>query len=134
MKKALISPLENNRICEVRDDKFPVALPLFFADCPDNTTTDWTYSGGAFSPPAPAPAPVVIPTTVSMRQARLALLQVNLLATVDAAIATGGEADRITWEYATEVHRTDALVANMAVALSLNDEGLDSLFTLAASL
>ena len=74
------------------------------------------------------------PKVVSMRQARLALLQQNLLSTVDAAIAAGNEADKITWEYATEVNRGDSLVANLAAGLGLTEADLDNLFTLAASL
>lgn len=85
--------------------------------------------------PAPEPTPEpTIPTVVSMRQARLALLQAGLLATVNAAIASGGEADKITWEYATEVDRNSPLVVNMSAALNLSSQQLDNLFTLAASL
>jgi len=51
--KALISPNENNRICQVDAQDFPVADPLFWADCPDNCTTEWTYNNGTFEPPAP---------------------------------------------------------------------------------
>jgi hypothetical protein len=71
---------------------------------------------------------------VSMRQARLALLQANLLDTVTAAIGQGGEADQITWEYATEVRREDALVQNLSQALNLTSAQLDDLFALAATL
>lgn len=78
--------------------------------------------------------PTPIPTSVSMRQARLALLQQGLLQTVNDAIAQGNEADKITWEYATEVNRTDSLVQNMALALNLSETDLDNLFTLAATL
>lgn len=132
--KALISPNENNRIVEIKANNrtFPIAEPLHWADCPDNCTTEWTYVDGQFIELAP-PAPV-IPSTVSMRQARLALLQSNLLETVNTAINQGGEADKITWEYATEVNRSDALVSNMAIALNLSESDLDNLFTLASSL
>jgi hypothetical protein len=88
----------------------------------------WT---AAAPQPGPEPGP---PSIVSMRQARLALLQAGLLATVDAAIAAGGQADQITWEYATEVDRNSALVFNMVAALNLTSQQLDDLFTLAASL
>jgi hypothetical protein len=71
---------------------------------------------------------------VSMRQARLALLQANLLDTVTAAIGQGGEADQITWEYATEVRREDALVQNLSQALNLSSQQLDDLFALASTL
>lgn len=82
-------------------------------------------------PVQPAPA---IPTQVSMRQARLALLQVNLLAQVESAIANGTQADQITWEYATEVNRSDALVQNLSAALGLSETDLDNLFNLASTL
>lgn len=84
-------------------------------------------------PPSPQDIPPV-PTTVSMRQARLALLQAGHLATVDAAIASGGQADQIEWEYAATVERNSPLVSNMALALGLTEQALDDLFTLAASL
>lgn len=80
------------------------------------------------------PLPSQVPNLISMRQARLALLQSGLLATVDAAIAQGTEADKITWEYATEVYRNDALVANLSVVLGLSSKQLDDLFLLASSL
>ena len=82
----------------------------------------------------PPPQPIIVPSICSMRQARLALLQSGLLATVDAAIAQGSEADKITWEYATEVNRNQPLVQNMKAGLNLSDDDLDNLFTLAASL
>lgn len=132
--KALISPLENNRIVEVKPSNrtFLVAEPLFWVDCPSIVTTEWLYVDTKFIAPPP-PEPITI-TTVSMRQARLALLQSGLLATVNLAIESGTEADKITWEYATEVNSSDALVQNMALALSLTDEQIDSLFTLASTL
>lgn len=76
----------------------------------------------------------IVPLVVSMRQARLALLQSNLLTQVTTAINASTDADKITWETATEVRRSDALVSNMATALNLNGAQLDSLFTLADSL
>lgn len=130
--KALISPQENNRIAQVSPEDFPIAPPLFWVDCPEDITTEWTYDDSGFQEPV-VPAPV-IPSVVSMRQARLALLQQDLLSTVDEAIAAGSEADKITWEYATEVNRNEALLQNMAVALGLSEEDLDNLFALASSL
>lgn len=51
--KALISPNENNRICQVEAQDFPIAEPLFWIDCPDTITTDWTYVDGKFIPYTP---------------------------------------------------------------------------------
>jgi hypothetical protein len=53
---ALISPNENNRICQVQEQDFPVAKPLEWVVCPDDCTTKWTYVDGVFKPPViPAP-------------------------------------------------------------------------------
>ena len=74
------------------------------------------------------------PSIVTMRQARLALLQSGLLSTVNAAISSGGDADKIEWEYAADVDRNSPLVQNMKAGLSLTEDDLDSLFILAATL
>lgn len=130
--KALISAIENNRIAQISSEIFEVADPLYWVDCPDTVTTEWTFENGKFY--APVILPAVIPTSVSMRQARLALLGAGLLSSVNAAIAAGGPADQITWEYATEVDRNSDLVVNLSQALGLSDVDLDNLFTAAAAL
>ena len=76
--------------------------------------------------------------SVSMRQARLALLQAGKLADVDAAIAAlpspEKEAAQIEWEYAAEVKRTSKLVQSLTPALGLYEAEMDGLFKLAATL
>lgn len=73
-----------------------------------------------------------VPQIVTMRQARLALLQAGLLSQVDAAINAMAEPDRsaaqIEWEYATEVKRSSGLVQSLAVGLNLSDQQVDDLF------
>jgi hypothetical protein len=80
-----------------------------------------------------------VPTVVTMRQARLALLQSNLLSQVEAAIAAIEDAGQrqavqIEWEYAAEVDMTHPWVQSLASALGLTEVQLDDLFTLAATL
>lgn len=75
-----------------------------------------------------------VPRTVTMRQARLALLAAGLLDDVEAAIAAGPRAAQIEWEYAQEVARDYGLVLQLAPALGLTDRQLDDLFVAAASL
>jgi hypothetical protein len=103
---------------------------------PDDVGPGWLYADGVFSAP-PAPPPVV-PSIVSMRQARLALLQAGKLDDVDAAIAAlpspAKEAAQIEWEYAIEVKRDSQLVTQLAPALNLDSAALDALFTQAATL
>jgi hypothetical protein len=86
----------------------------------------------------PAAAAVEISKSVTMRQARLALLQAGMLSTVNAAVAgmagAAGEAARIEWEYSQEVQRDKALVKALAPVLGMTDTQLDNLFIAAAAL
>lgn len=80
-----------------------------------------------------------VPTVVTMRQARLALLQAGLLAQVETAIAAvedpvQRQAVQIEWEYAAEVDRNHSWVQSLATALELTEAQLDALFALAATL
>ena len=83
-------------------------------------------------------SPAAIPTVVTMRQARLAMLDAGILTSVSDALAamTGiaGEAARIEWEYAAEMKRDHPLVASLSAALGLTSAQLDELFTVAAGL
>ena len=92
----------------------------------------WVVEGNS-----PEPADVFVPSvpnTVSMRQARLALLQFGLLTLVEGAMTQGTDADKIEWEYAIEVNRNTFLVQNMQAVLGITDTDLDNLFTLASTL
>lgn len=80
-----------------------------------------------------------IPQSVTMRQARLALLGAGHLAGVDAAIAAitddmQRQAAQIEWEYAQTVDRNAPFTQTLALALGLSDADLDALFTAAAAL
>lgn len=79
-----------------------------------------------------------VPTQVTARQARLALLGAGLLDAVQTAVdglqGSEGAAARIEWEYAQTVDRTSPLVQSLAAALSLAEDQLDDLFTAAARL
>lgn len=94
------------------------------------------WDGVSFIPAQPEPAKV--PQSVTMRQARLALLQAGKLSTVNAAIAAmggaQGEAARIEWEFSNEVQRGQPLVAALAPVLGMTSEQLDQLFITAAGL
>ena len=85
-----------------------------------------------------APPALPIPSVVTMRQARLALLARGLLDDITAAInglpSPQKEAATIEWEYSAEVHRDKALVQLLAPALGLSDTDLDDLFQEAAAL
>jgi hypothetical protein len=94
-----------------------------------------TWDGKQFATPAPV---VTVPQSVTMRQARLALLGAGMLSTVSGAIAgmpgIQGEAARIEWEYARDVLRDSALIGGLMPALGMASEQIDALFIAAASL
>lgn len=76
--------------------------------------------------------PPETPQSVTMRQARLALLDSGLLSTVEAALDSLPEPQRtrslIEWNHGTTVERSSALVVQMANALGLTDNQIDDLF------
>lgn len=79
-----------------------------------------------------------VPTCVTMRQARLALLAVGKLTAVATAIANMPSPDKdraaIEWEYSTTVQRQSTLVMALGPALDLDGTALDTLFIAAATL
>lgn len=80
------------------------------------------------------PPPPVVPTVVSMRQARLALNAAGLLGQVEAAVASSTEDVRIEWQYSSEIRRDWPTLVLLAGALGLTDAQLDALFAQAATL
>lgn len=72
--------------------------------------------------------PVIVPSSITMRQARLILLQYGLLDDIEAIIQTQGRAAQIEWEYAQEVHRTHPLLQLLQSAQGLTNEQIDSMF------
>lgn len=94
----------------------------------------------AHPPALPEYVPVVdpVPEVVTMRQARLALLQNGMLTQVNTAVANmpgaAGDAARIEWEFSSTVERNRPLVQSLIGALGLTESQLDNLFRLAATL
>lgn len=89
--------------------------------------------------PTPSAPPVPVPASVTMRQARLALLGAGLLDDVDTAIAsipdeTTRRAAQIEWEFSNEVQRNNSFTALLGAGLGLGPEQVDALFIQAAAL
>lgn len=101
-----------------------------------NEGIGWSFDGHEFT--APPPPPPVIPQSVTMRQARLALHASGLLASVQPAINALPEPQRtqaqIEWDYSNGLERGNAFVATLGAALGLNAAGIDALFVQAAQL
>ena len=109
--------LEN---CKVVDN---VALPpKFVGGC-------YTYTDGVWACVNRAQVEVLYPTPkVSMRQARLELLNRGLLDAVESHVATLSKAAQIEWEYSVEVRRDYPLVVELGILLGLSDADLDAFF------
>ena len=114
------------------DDVEPLGRALYAAAVAGNYGPVAPY----VAPPSPTPQ---VPRAVTMRQARLALLQAGLLDKVVRAIeaipdATARQAAQIEWEYSAEVHRDRAWVQQLSAALGLSAVQLDQLVVTAAKL
>ena len=81
----------------------------------------------------PEPLPEPIPQVITMRQARLQLLEVGLLDDVEALVALDRKS-QIEWEYANEVYRHSPLIESVKGAMSLTDEQIDNMFLEASKL
>lgn len=119
------------------DPLHPMPGRCVFSPPPPTTGAEvakWTAEGWQILAAAPQAPPAPIPQSVTMRQARLALLGAGLLSMVETAIGGAGPAAAIEWEYAQEVQRASGLVPAMATALGLTDAQIDALFVQAATL
>lgn len=75
----------------------------------------------------------LIQKTITLRQARLYLLSINLLDDLENIISQN-RAYQIEWEYANQIERESPLVKILGQALVLNDERIDEMFTEASKL
>lgn len=102
-------------------------------EVPQRPDANHTWNGSAW-----VAAPLPVPAVVTMRQARLALLQAGLLTQVNTAIANmpgaTGDTARIEWEFSSTVERNRPLVQSLIGALGITESQLDDLFRLAATL
>ena len=100
----------------------------------------YKWEGGVVADPSYT-EPVIqvpVPQEITMRQARLALLDIGLLANVTVAINSLPEPDKtkaqIEWEYSNALQRDNPFVAVLGAALGLSSQDIDNLFTTAKGL
>ncbi len=83
----------------------------------------------------PDPASVIrVPSSVSPRQARLALLSLGKLEEAHDAINNAGDMVKISWDYSISTKRDDPGVISLASEIGLDSSALDALFIEAAKL
>jgi hypothetical protein len=113
----------------------PVNISL--NESPGELRANWTgYEWVDLPYAAPViPAPVIpVPQVVSRAQFILALLQIDLLDEVEAAIAQADRATQINYNERLEFERSFPTIATMAAVLGKTDAEIDALFMLAATL
>jgi hypothetical protein len=132
MRWALI---EGGTVANVVEQDDAPQIPGTWVACGD-AGPGWLFDGSSFTDPRPLPSSA--PQSVTMRQARMALLAAGKLSQVESAIDALPEpnrtAARIEWEYSNEVQRGNSFVALLGAALSMSESELDALFTQAATL
>lgn len=84
-------------------------------------------------PPVPVET-TLVPYSITPRQAKLALLNIGMLDSVETTIAAAGRAAQIEWENALSFERTSPLLSSICNSLGLTSEQLDWLFITASSL
>ncbi len=95
-------------------------LILDDSELPDRIDRDrWKIQGNSVIIDESIPLPETI-REIDARRLRLALHQLNLLDTVETAIATLGRDAQIEWEYATIIKENYPLVISLSTDLGLN--------------
>ena len=76
----------------------------------------------------------VLSITVSPRQIRLALNQMQMRDTVETFVKTASRDVQDVWEFSVEIRRDDPVLNQLYPALGLTSEQVDQLFLLASTL
>ncbi len=121
--------LENNKVVNTIEVKSLDFLPNLIDGSVGGI--GWDYIDGKLTPPETTPEP--IQTSITPRQARLKLLEANLLDNLEAIITTN-RSWQIEWEYATEVKRDSPLIDAVATQAGLTVEQIDQMFVEASKL
>ena len=126
-----------------RTSAYPTPVPEFFGTCPDDSPTQVDGVLGVFlqtdwEQMQRDEMRARVPQSVTMRQARLALLGAGLLPAVTAAVDAMPEPDKtaaqITWEFAATVDRGFGMVPALAAAMGMTEAQIDDLFIAANKL
>ncbi len=128
--------VENGRVVNMAAASEEFGVGQGWVPATEETRIGDAWDGVEFTPAAPVVAP---PPSVSMAQARKALILAGLLPDVQAALESIPDATQralalADWEYATVVRRESPLVVSMAAALGLTAGQVNDLFVTASTL
>ena len=134
-------PVAGLEFAWARESQYPTDVPEFFGTCPDDSNVqidgvlgvyvqaDWeTMRADEMWARNP------VPQQVTMRQARLALLNAGLLDNVEVVVAAAGREAQLEWEYAAVVDRSNPAIAAVQQQQGMTDAQIDDLFREAAKL
>jgi len=138
--------IENNIVVDIKElndeqvqDESMKKLIIDIQDITPQPEINWLLVGNKLV--SPSPISQVVPKSVTPRQIRLALVMSGnsqMLSLIENVIDNLPEPDRtvakITWEYSTEVQRTNPLLCSMAPLLNITEEDLDYFFIFANTL
>lgn len=96
---------------------------------PDPPADNAQWSGTEWVIPPP-----YVPQSITRRQAKLIMLQYDLLDDVEAIMATLPRAAQIEWQDALTFERSNPLIGAVAATAGLTEEQLDAMFTAGAAL
>lgn len=126
-----------------RESQYPTNVPEFFGTCTEVAKVEgflaelsqYDYENMKADE---MQARSTVPSSITMRQARLYLLKAGKLADVEAAInalpSPQKEAATIEWQYSQEVQRHNGFVELLAPVLGWTPEEVDAMFVEAAKL
>ena len=120
--------IEDNIIVQIQPNE-----EVGFIEVADSTVCGMIQDvNGAFTNPEPV---IVIPISVTMRQARIALSRSGLLQTVTDAIASSADEElKIEWEFAADVRRDWISLITLTQSLGMTTKQLDDLFLIASKI
>lgn len=132
MRKAVLD--KDNRVVDIRkveegETGYLEASPTLSIGCfydPVNHTF--------LPPPAPPEMPEPVPEVISRFQARARLFQLGLLDDAEALVLSQDALAAMAWEDVTEFRRDSPLVNQIAPQLGLDNNALDDLFRVAATI
>ena len=114
--------IENNKIVNIA--VADTALAKNWIELKDGFGIGDNYIKGVFSK---EPEVIQVPQTITPLQAKLQLLEMELLDEVDTLVANDRKV-QLYWEYALTIKRNNDILLTMATQLGLTNEQLDNMF------